>query len=161
MFLPSPPTWPFCLWSLLFWISWQKGKFWTIDHALIMAVLECLSWEWFTSLVLHFSGDKLLPVRSGDLLKDLWVGGRDRNITQVADPRLLLVGHRVKTFCTENKNKQTQWNTQTKNQKPSTVSQQNGVRSRHTGGSQYLQTDGLGKWMGAWHRPMGTLLSER
>ena len=119
MFLPSPPTWSFCLWSLLFWISWQKGKFCIIDHALIMAVLECLSWERFTSLVLHFSGDKLLPVRSGDLLKDLWVGGRDRNITQVADPRLLLVCHWVKTFCTENKNKQTQWNTQTKNQKPS------------------------------------------
>lgn len=36
-----------------------------------MPVLEWLSWERFTSLVLHFTGDKLRPERSGDLLKDL------------------------------------------------------------------------------------------
>lgn len=72
-------SWSLCLWSLFFWLCWQKGKFWIIDHALIMPVLECLSWERFTSLVLHFTGDKLRPERSGDLLKDLWwVGGRDR-----------------------------------------------------------------------------------
>ena len=94
-----------------------------------MSVLECLSWEWFTSLVLHFTGDKLLLMRSGDLLKDLWwVGGRDRNITQAADPWLLLVCHWVKTFCTENKNNQTQLNTQTKTQKLSMVFQQNRVQ---------------------------------
>lgn len=72
-------------------------------------------------------------------------GWQRQNITQAADPRLLLVCHWAKTFYTENKSKLNETQKQNPKNLPRSFSRTEYGLDVQEVLSKYLQTDGLDK----------------